>query len=163
MSHCETSTFDHHFDYRLIVLKESEFLVLDGVLSMSADMTLMCFIGMRSCMFGLTIADGFPRSSLLGPSVLFGTEWNTSITNSQGVTAGIPSIRKTASREMISASAELCEAEVCLSHIQLIGTNVWLQTMYKTPPYVVFESSRSLAKSECWNSPSLHCLTVLST
>ena len=59
-------------------------------------------------MFDLTtIADGFPRSSLLGPFVLFGSERNTSITKSQRVRAGIPSMRKPASREMISASAEL--------------------------------------------------------
>ena len=38
-------------------------------------MTLVCFIRMVLCMFDLTVADGFPRSSLLGPPVLFGTEW----------------------------------------------------------------------------------------
>ena len=53
---------------------ESEFFVLDGMLSMFVGMTLACLIGMGLCMFDLTIADGFHRSSLLGPSVLFGTE-----------------------------------------------------------------------------------------
>ena len=33
-------------------------------------------------------------------------------------------MRKPASREMISASVELCETEVCFLHIQLGGTNV---------------------------------------
>ena len=35
-------------------------------------------------------------------------------------------MRKPAPREMTSTSAELCETEVCFSHIQLIGTNVRL-------------------------------------
>ena len=75
-------------------------------------------------MFDLTIADGFPRSCLLCPSVLFGAERNASITKSQRVRAGIPSMRKPASREMISASVELCETEVCFLQIQLISTKV---------------------------------------
>ena len=37
---------------------------------------------------------------------------------------GIPSMRKPASREINSASVELCETEVCFLHIQLMGTNV---------------------------------------
>ena len=41
---------------------------------MFVGMTLVCLIGMESCMFDLTIDDGFPHGSLLGPSVLFGTE-----------------------------------------------------------------------------------------
>ena len=38
-------------------------------------------------------------------------------------------MREPASREIISASVELCETEVCFLHIQLIGTNVWLPKM----------------------------------
>ena len=91
---------------------------------------------MGLCMFGLTTADGFPRSSLsLSWVHLF-------------LRAGIPSMRKSASREIISASVELCETEVCFLHIQLIGTNVWLPKIHKTPPDVHFESSTSPAKSE---------------
>ena len=41
---------------------------------MFVGMALLCSIGMEFCMFGLTNADGFLRSSFLGPSVLFGTE-----------------------------------------------------------------------------------------
>ena len=57
-------------------------------------------------------------------------------------------MRKPASREIMSASAELCETEVCFMHIQLIGTNVWLPKIHKSPPDVDFESSGSLATSE---------------
>ena len=38
--------------------------------------------------------------------------------------AGIPSMRKPASREINSTSVELSETEVCFLHIQLIGTDV---------------------------------------
>ena len=57
-------------------------------------------------------------------------------------------MRKPASREIISASVELCATEVCLLHIRLIGTNVRLPKMQRIPPDVDFESSRSPAKSE---------------
>ena len=79
--------------------------------------------------------------------------------------AVIPSNLNLASKEMISDSVELCETEVCFLHIQLIGKNVWQQKKktHNAPPDVVFESSRSPAKSESWNSPSRHCLAVLPT
>ena len=80
-----------------------------------------------------------------------------------GVTAGIPSNLNPASKEMISDSVELYATEVYFLHIQLIGTNVWLQTMHKTPPDVVFESLRSAAKSESWHNPNLHCCAVIPT
>ena len=73
----------------------------------------------------------------------------------------IPSDLNPASKEMISDSVELCETEVCLLHIQLIGTNLWLPKTHNVPPEVDFESSRSSAKSESWISPSLHCLAIL--
>ena len=41
---------------------------------MFVGMTLVCLIGMGLCMFDLAIADGLPRSSLLGSSEMFGTE-----------------------------------------------------------------------------------------
>ena len=56
-------------------------------------------------------------------------------------------MRKPASREMISASVELCETEVCFLHVQLFGTNVRLPKMHRIPPDVDFESSRSPACS----------------
>ena len=51
----------------------------------------------------------------------------------------------------------------CFLHIQLIGTNVWLPKMHNVHPEVDFESSRSPAKSESWNSPNLHCFAVFPT
>ena len=67
------------------------------------------------------------------------------------------------SSETISNSVELWETDVCFLHIQLIGTNVWLPKMHNVPPEVDFESSRSPAKSESWNSPNLHYLAVFPT
>ena len=61
------------------------------------------------------------------------------------VRAGMPSIRNPASRDIISASVELCGTEGCFLDIQLIATYV---EMHRTPPDVDFESSRSPAKSE---------------
>ena len=75
--------------------------------------------------------------------------------------AGIPYNLNPASKEMISDSVELCETEVCLLHIQLIGTNVWLPKMHIVPHDVDFESSRPPAKSE--SSNSLHFLGVFLT
>ena len=77
--------------------------------------------------------------------------------------AGNPSNLSPVSREMISDSVELCETAVCFLHTQLMGTNVWLPKTHNVPPEVDFESSRSPAKPESWNSPSLHCLAVLPT
>ena len=125
MSHCGTSTCDNDCDYRLIVLKDiqhssgTECIVLDEMWSMLVGMTLVLLKWMVLCMFGLVVCSGFHWNSSLGCSILFGTEWNISITKSPRVTAEIPSMRKPASREMISASAELCETEVRFLHIQL--------------------------------------------
>ena len=169
MCHCGTSTFDNHFGYRLNASKtynialEPEFVVFDGMWSMFVGMTLVWLIEMELCTFGLTTAEGLLRGSLLGPSVRFGSEWDTSITKSKRVRAGIPSMRKPASREIVSASVQLWETDVCFLHIQLIGTNVWLPKIRNVPQEVDFESSISPAKSESWNSPSLHRLAVLPT
>ena len=90
----------------------------------------------------------------------FGAEWNTSRTKSQRSRAGIPPMRKPASREIISDSVEQCETDVCFLHIQLTDTNVWLPNMHNISLEVDFESSRSPPKSESWNSPNLHCCAV---
>ena len=74
-----------------------------------------------------------------------------------------PSMRKPASREITSDKVELWNTGVCFLHIQLIGTNVWLPNMHKSPPDVDFESSRSPEKSESWNNPNLHCCAVFPT
>ena len=87
----------------------------------------------------------------------------SSISNFQRSRAGIPSMRKPASREIISASVELWETDVCFLHVQLTGTNVWLPKMRKTQPDVDLESSRSPAKWESWNNPNRHCCAVFPT
>ena len=46
---------------------ESQFSVLDGRLSMCVRITLVCFIGIGLCMFDFKIAEGFHRSTLMGP------------------------------------------------------------------------------------------------
>ena len=68
-----------------------------------------------------------------------------------------------ASKEIIPDSVELRETAVYFLHIQLVGTNVWLPKTHNVPQEVDFESSRSPARSESWNIPSLHCLAVFPT
>ena len=81
--------------------------------------------------------------------------WYTSFTTSHRSEAGIPSIRKPASNEIISHSLELSDTEVCFLRIQLVGTNVRLpKILGQIPAEVYFDSSRSPAKSESWNSPN---------
>ena len=62
-----------------------------------------------------------------------------------------------------SPSVEPSETEVCFLHIHLKGTNVWLPKIHKILPEVDFESSRSPAQSESWNSPNVHCCAVFPT
>ena len=89
----------------------------------------------------VSLGDRFHSSGL---SFCFRSEFecNTSMTKLQRSSAGIPSIRNPASREIIQASVELCDTHVCFLRIQLIGTNVWLPNTHNVPPEVDFESSR---------------------
>ena len=170
MSHCGTSSFKNHLDHCFIVFKhiQQSFLMRrvdvwgnKSTLSKSLITPWDCF---RSWMvWGVertsrSFINGSPRSLWL---------WfvfpRTATIRSHKSSAGILSSLNPASKEMISDSVELCETEVCFLHIQLIGTNVWLPKTHNAPPDVDFESSRSQAKSESWNSPSLHCLAVLPT
>ena len=133
----------------------------------------LTFEGTQSILFNTLI---IPWDRLFGPWLL--SQFTTGCPGLSGVwivfprtktirshksRAGIPSNLNPASEEMISDSVELCETEVCFLHIRLIGTNVRLPKMHNVPPEVDSESSRSPAKSESWNSPSLHCLAVLPT
>ena len=104
---------------------ESEFFVLDGMWSMSVGMTLVCLHWMKLCMLDLTIADGSPVAlSWVLQSCKVQNDILQSPNLPQRGRAGRPSMRKAASREILSASVELCETEVCFLHIQHIGTNV---------------------------------------
>ena len=64
---------------------------------------------------------------------------------------------------MISDSVALCETAVCFLHQNLLEQMCDFPKMHNVSPEVDFESSRSPAKSESWNSPNLHCLTVFPT
>ena len=113
------------------------------------------------CFFEALQLNGSLRS-FLNFCVWFGFERDTSMTKSQRSSAGIPCMRRPASRG-ISDPVELCDTHVCLLHIQLIGAHVWLPNMHNVPPEVDFESSRSPAKSESWNCASRHCCAVCPT
>ena len=79
-----------------------------------------------------------PKASLPCLAVLF-VERNTSITMSLRSRASSPSMRNPASKEKISVSVELWHADVCFLHIQLMGTNVRLPKIHKTPPRLILD------------------------
>ena len=66
---------------------------------MFVGITLVCLTWMAFCMFGLTTADGFPEALSWVHQFCSVRNENNSITGSQNSRAGIPSMRKTASRE----------------------------------------------------------------
>ena len=165
MSHCWTPAFDYHLNHGFSVLKNEQNctrmrkihvrrhtvnmiqiknVVLGWNLGLVLRVLVWCGIMQQVSLYRQTF--GFIESP-----------------NSKDQELGIPSMRKPASRKIISASVELCETEVCFLHIQLIGTNVWLSKMHRIPRDVDSESSRSPAKSESWNNPSLHCCAVFPT
>ena len=124
-------------------------LFTNGTWSMLIRSRLVFVVGNCFCMFGWVFADRFLRSSLTYLVLLFwfGEEWNTSITKWQRSRAGIPSMREPASREMISASVEKCETEVCFLNIQLVGANVWLPKMHKSRLMLIL-SHQSLLQNQ---------------
>ena len=169
MSHCRTSVYNNLLDHYFVVFKhiQQSFLmrrvdVWGNKININQiiDHSLRLF-SFLNCMRWWTnftsVLEQVSRSLWL---------WfvfqRTATIRSHKSSAGISSNLNPVFKEMISDSVELCETEVCFLHIQLIGTNAWLPKMHDVPPDVDFESSRSLANSESWNSSSLHCLTVFS-
>ena len=72
---------------------------------------------------------------------------------------GIPSNLNPASKEMTSASVELCETVVCFLHIQLLGTNVWLPKM--TDVHLMLMSSVQDLRQNQNPETVLICIVVL--
>ena len=153
------------------IAPDRENFTFKGKQSTFYGLELSCWVGTLVwfwvCLRDVVLRNESPRTLSLVFYDWFGEEWNTSITKSQRVRAGMPFMRKPASWEIISASVELCESEVCFLHIQLMGTKVQLPKKKKILLDVNFESSRSPAKSESWNNPNLHCgavshMTILS-
>ena len=128
-----TSAFEDHFNHCFVVLKDeehrTEFRRLSVrrntinitkfksvVLDWNLGLGCACLMGCHATGFPVL----YPWISLLG----WGKNGTLLITKTQRSRAGIPSIRKPASREIISASVELCETDVCFLHVQLVGTYV---------------------------------------
>ena len=153
MSHCRTPSFDDHFNRGFLIRKNVQHRAKSGKLRVRRghsqhrpDQNCRAGLELWVFLFDMVSRDEFPRTWSLVLLSWFEEECNISLSKSHRSRAGIPSMRKPASREIISASVEQCETEVCFLHIQLIGTNVWLPNMHKSPPDVDFESSRSPAK-----------------
>ena len=159
-----TSASDNHLNLGLIVLRDiqhgtSTRMNFD-MWSMSVETTLVYLHWMKLCMFGLVACNGSHRNPSLGCSILFGTERNILITKSQRVRAGIPAMRKPASREIISASVELCETEpLLLAHPTYWHKRVTSENAQELLLMLILR----LPDLQQNQSPSLHCCAVFPT
>ena len=95
--------------------------------------------------------------------VLF-EECNTSVTTSDRSRAGIPSIRKPASKDITSVSVELWDTNVCFLHVQLMGTNVRLPKIHKILPRLIkslegCQQSLSLGTEPCFHTTILSVIS----
>ena len=143
MSHCWTPAFDYHLNHGFMVLRDVQHCTKTRKLYVRwhtvtiiqikiVVLGLEPWFGFACACLMWCYATGFPiPPDLWCCWVGFGKKWNTSMTKFQRSRAGIPSMRKPASREIISASVELCETEICFLHIQLVDPNVWLPAMHK--------------------------------
>ena len=85
----------------------------------------------------VVLHDRFPCDSWSFELLIwFGEEWNTSITKCQRSSAGLPSMRKSASRQIISASVELWKWSLFLAH-----PNYWHERVV---------SENELDSTWCW-------------
>ena len=160
MSHCRASSLYDHLDHCFVVFKDIQQSILTRRMHVwKIKSTFSGSLIFPWILFRVGDLCGCLRSWLFW----YVLPWRTASIRSHKSSAGIPSNKNPASKEMISDSVELCEIEVSFLHIQLIGTNVWLLKMHNVPPDVDIESSRSPAKSESWNSPNLHCFAAFPT
>ena len=172
MSHCGTSAFDHHLNHSFVILKDIQRSI--GTRMFSAWWNVINVgqirIGVRGVEFVFAclieeLPTDFCVALLHHWFCWFGLVRNEILQSPnprEWERESHPCVNLHR-KEMISASVELCETEVCFFHIQLTGTNVWPPKMHRIPPNVDFESSRSPANSESWNNPNLHCCPVFPT
>ena len=159
MSHCMTPSFNDHLDHCFVVFKTHTKKSLDAKTRRLREHN-QCYSTRWS---SLEIFDLSLISCLTVLSIVWVVFPRTETVRSHKSRAGIPSNLNPASKEMMSDSVNLCETEVCFLHIQPMGTNVRLPNMHKILLKSIFESWRSLAKSESWNNTNLHCCTVFPT
>ena len=162
MSHRRTSSFNFHFDHGSIVLKTVQLrltlkrmcghgYIIHIKLSPSFDMLSLgfgienCPSFLVTCMFGcwLNVTPQSPcpndQEQVTHPYVIQHPEkWSQTLWNC-------------ARQKFVSCTSNLLGQMFCFPEI------------HKTPPEVDFESSRSPAKSESWNKPSLQCRAVFPT
>ena len=130
VSHCWTPAFDYHLNHGFIVLKHFQHCIGLGKFRIRRHT-----VNVKQIRGALAWRGAMQQVPVLMDPWFY---WiglvndGTLLPNSKDPELGLPSIRrKRASREIISASVELLETEVCFLHIQLIGTNVWLPKMHK--------------------------------
>ena len=133
VSHCWTSALNDHLDHSFVIFKKcitethlekSVRLWYNGP-NATIDQRLGFCLGLDVRSLSGSPTQFLAAGLVVGDVVLF-DERNTSITTSQKSKASSPSILNPASNDIISDSVELWDTDVCLLHIQLMGTNVRL-------------------------------------
>ena len=80
------------------------------------------------------------------------------------VRAGIPSLRKLASKEMISASVDQCETNfTCPSTSHFLTHTCDFRRCTKVHMMLIVSLQDLLQNPGLWNNPSLHCCAVFPT
>ena len=145
MSHCWTSALDHHLDHRFIIFKNVKHrtrlrrIHVWGNIIDVAQFKMFVLNWSLNLVLGLfswwCVMRQVSLYILFGFLELVGRRMQHFKNQIQRSRAAIPSIREPASGEIISASVELWETEVCFLHIQLMGRNVWVPNMHKILPW----------------------------
>ena len=127
MSHYGTSAFDNHFDYRLIVLKNMQHGTSTRMHCVGWDVVNVSWNDAGALELDGVVRVGLGSLQRVSFGALCWVVQSCSVRNeilqspNPRDRVRIQSMREPASREITSASAELCETEVCFLHVQLIG------------------------------------------
>ena len=159
MSHWGTPPFNDHLDHCFIVFEHTQ----QNFLTRRLDVWRNTINILQHVDLPSRFLTSFSSTSRIVLSEVGVTFPKTETMRSHNPRAGKPSNFNPVSTEIISDFVELCETAVYFSHIQFLGTNVWLPKMHNFLQEVDFESSRSLLKSQSGNNPSLHCFAKNNT
>ena len=123
MSHRRASSLYDHLDHCFAVFKhiQQSFLMRNWTLEGTRSTLSKSLIILRDCLRPWVVWRQTTGLSVLSWFWVLFPETKT--IRSHKSRAGMPSHLNPASKEMISDSVELCETEVCFSHIQLVRTN----------------------------------------
>ena len=137
VSHCWTSAFDDHFYHGFVILRNVKHRtksrgfrvrrIMINITQIKKKKVLGWNLGLVfGCACLMCVTRRVSSYLTLGVLELVWGRMNHFYNKIPKIKSWSPTMRKPASREIISASVELCESDVCFLHIQLVGTNVRL-------------------------------------